>query len=82
MNKNQKKENSNNIVCFYPERALQKAISLKSTVRTVSALANRKQGQSYTFEPSTAFLVSYACFYICLKTVLHVNKPHTNRKDK
>ena len=77
----QKKKTSNNIVCFYPERALQKAVS-KSTVRTVIALANRKQGQSYTFEPSTAFLVSCACFYICFQTVLHVNKPHTYRKDK
>ena len=34
---------------------LQKAIS-KSTVRTVIALAKRKQGQSYAFEPSTTFL--------------------------
>jgi len=43
-----KKENGNNdnIVWFYPERALQKAIS-KSTVKTVIALANKKQGQSY-----------------------------------
>jgi len=43
-----KKENSNNnnVVWFYPERALQKAIS-KSTVKTVIALANKKQGQSY-----------------------------------
>ena len=36
----------NNIVWFYPERALQKAIS-KSTVKTVIALANKKQGQLY-----------------------------------
>ena len=28
----------------------------KSTVRTVIALANRVQGQSYTFEPSTTYL--------------------------
>ena len=69
------------MVCFYPERALQKAIS-KSTVRTVIALANRKQGQSYTFEPSTTFFVPCACFYICFQTFLHVNKLHTNRKDK
>ena len=63
------------------ERALQKAIS-KSTVRTVIALANRKQGQSYTFEPSTTFFVPCACFYICFQTFLHVNKLHTNCKDK
>ena len=49
-----KKENSNNIICFHPERVPEKAIS-KSTVRTVIALANRKQGQSYTFESSTNF---------------------------
>ena len=40
-----KKENSNNIFCFYPERAPQKAIS-KSTVRTVIALANKRQGRT------------------------------------
>ena len=39
-----KKENSNNIVWFCPERALQKVIS-KSTVKTIIALANKKQGQ-------------------------------------
>ena len=37
MNKKKKRKNSNNIVCFYPERALQKAIS-KSTVGTVISL--------------------------------------------
>ena len=79
--KSEKKENGNNIVCFYPERALKEAIS-KSTVRTVFALANRKQGQSYTFDPSTTFFVLCACFYICFQTLLHVNKLHTNRKDK
>ena len=47
-----KKENINNIACFYHERAPQKAI-LKSAVRTVIALASRKQVQSYTFEFST-----------------------------
>ena len=62
-----KKENSNNIVCFYPERAPQKAIS-KSIVRTVTALANRKQGQSYTLESSTNLFVPCACFYICCQT--------------
>jgi len=46
LNKIRKKENSNNIVWFYPERALRKAI-LYSTVKTVIALANKKQGQSY-----------------------------------
>ena len=59
------------MVCFYPERVLQKTMS-KSTVRTVIALANRKQGQLYTFEPST----------FVFKLFLHVNKLHTNRKDK
>ena len=77
LNKNQKKENSNNIVCFYPERALQKAISLKSTVRTVSALANRKQGQSYTFEPFDTFFCA-----LCLFVHFSVYKLHTSRKDK
>ena len=52
-----------NIVCFYPERAPQKAIS-KTTVRSVIALANRKQGQSYMFESSITLFVPYACFYI------------------
>ena len=47
-----KKENINNIACFYHERAPQKAI-LKSAVRTVIALASREQGQFYTFESST-----------------------------
>ena len=66
MNKNKKKEDGNNIVCFYPERALQKAIS-KSNVRTVIALANRKQGQSYMFEPLTTLFVPCACFYFFKK---------------
>ena len=67
---NEKEEtfaSNDNVVCFYPERALQKAIS-KSTVRTVIALANRKQGQSYTRKPSTTLLVPCACFYICFQT--------------
>ena len=42
LNKIWKKEN---IVWFYPEHALQKVIS-KSTVKTVIAIANKKQGQS------------------------------------
>ena len=62
-----RKENSNNIVCFYPKRAPQKAIS-KSTVRTVIALANRKRGQSCTLESSTTLFVPRACFYICFQT--------------
>ena len=40
-----KKENINNIICFHPERVPQKAIS-KSTVRTVIALANKRQGRT------------------------------------
>jgi len=46
LNNIRKKENGNIIVWFYPERAPQKAIS-KSTVKTVIALANKKQGQLY-----------------------------------
>ena len=49
-----KNENSYNLVCFYPGRAPQKAIS-KSTVRTFIASANRKHGQSYTFKSSTTY---------------------------
>ena len=67
--------------CFYPERTLQKAIS-KSTVRTVITLAKRKQGQSYTSEPLTTFFVPCACFTFVFKLFLHVNKLHTNCKDK
>ena len=63
-----------NIVCFYPERAPQKAIS-KTTVRSVIALANRKQGQSYMFESSITLFVPYACFHIFFSNVL--NKLHT-----
>ena len=57
--------NDNNMFCFYPERAPQKAIS-KPTARI--ALANRRQGQSYTFESSTTLFVPCACFYICFQT--------------
>ena len=60
------KENSYNLVCFYPECAPQRAIS-KSTIRTVIALANRKRGQSYTVESSTTLFVPCACFYICFQ---------------
>ena len=66
------------------ERALQKAIS-KSPVRTVIALANRKQGpgQSSPFEPSTAFFIPLVLvFTFVFKLFLHVNKLHTNRKDE
>ena len=59
-------------------RATQKAIS-KSTVRTVIALAIRKQGQSYTFESSTTLFVPCVCFYICFQTFL--NKLHTILRD-
>ena len=49
----------------------QKAIS-KSTVRTVITSANRKQGQSYTFESSTThsttLFVPCACFFNCFQT--------------
>ena len=58
---------NSNIVCFYLERAPQKAIS-KSTVRTVIALANKEQGQSYSFESSTTLFVLFAWFYICFQT--------------
>ena len=68
-----KKENSYNLVCFYPGRAPQKAIS-KSTIRTVIALANRKHGQSYTVESSTTLFVPCACFYIFFNLL---NKLHT-----
>ena len=61
-----KKENSYNLVCFYPGRVPQKAIS-KSTIRTVIALENRKHGQSYTVESSTTLFVPCACFYICFQ---------------
>ena len=54
-----KKENSYNLVCFYPGRAPQKAIS-KSTIRTVIVLANRKHGQPYTIESSTTLFVPCA----------------------
>ena len=54
-------------MCFYPERAPQKAIK-KSAVRSVLVSANEKQGQSYTFESSTTLFVHCACFYICFQT--------------
>ena len=61
-----KKENSYNLVCFYPGRVPQKAIS-KSTVRTFIALANRKQGQSHIWIFDD-FIFPCACFYICFQT--------------
>ena len=60
-----KKENNNKIVCFYPEHTLQKASS-KSTVRTVIALANKKQGQLYTLEPSTTLFLPFLCLFLHL----------------
>ena len=32
------------------------------------SLASSKQGQSYTFEPSTTLFVPRVCFYICFQT--------------
>ena len=61
-----KKKKTAIILFFYPERTLQKAIS-KLTVRNFIVLGNRKQGQSYTFEPSTTVFVPSACFYICFQ---------------
>ena len=43
-----------------------KAIS-KSTVRTVTALANSNQGQSYMFESSTTLFVPCACLTFVFK---------------
>ena len=61
-----KNENSYNLVCFYPGRAPQKAIS-KSTVRTFIASANRKHGQSYTFESSTTLFFPALVFIFVFK---------------
>ena len=72
-----KNENSYNLVCFYPGRAPQKAIS-KSTVRTFIASANRKHGQSYTFESSTTLFFPVLVFtfifklFIQLHTILRI----------
>ena len=68
-----KNENSYNLVCFYPGRAPQKAIS-KSTVGTFIALANRKQGQSYTFESSTTLVFPVLVFTFVFKLL---NRLHT-----
>ena len=68
-----KKENSYNLVCFYPGRAPQKAIS-KSTIRTVIASANRKHGQSYTFGSSTTLFFPVLVFMFVFKLL---NKLHT-----
>ena len=71
-------ENSYNLVCFYPGRAPQKAIS-KSTVRNFIASANRKHGQSYAFESSTTlifpvlvFTFVFKLFFIQLHTILRI----------
>ena len=61
-----KDENSYNLVCFYPGRAPQKAIS-KSTVRTFIALASRKHGQSYRFESSTTLFFPVLVFTFFFK---------------
>ena len=72
-----KNENSYNLVCFYPGRARQKAIS-KSTFRTFIASANRKHGQSYTFESSTTLFFPVLVFtfifklFIQLHTILRI----------
>ena len=68
-----KNENSYNLVCFYPGRAPQKAIS-KSTLGTFIALANRKQGQSYTFKSSTTLVFPVLVFAFVFKLF---NKLHT-----
>ena len=74
-----KKENNNNIICLYPERTLQKAIS-KSTVRTVIVFAHRKQGQPYTFNN---FNNNTCTLCLCLHLFSNfLNKLHTNLKDK
>ena len=72
-----KNENSYNLVCFFPGCARQKAIS-KSTVRTFIASANRKHGQSYTFESSTTLFFPVLVFtfifklFIQLHTILRI----------
>ena len=61
-----KNQNIYNLVCFYPGRVPQKAIS-KSTVRTFVASANRKHGQSYTFESSTTLFFPVLVFTFVFK---------------
>ena len=76
LNKTKKKKNKKTILIlfvFYPERAPQKVI-IKSNVRTVIALANKKQGQSYTFKSSTTLFVPCPYFYICFQTFSHYLK--------
>ena len=72
LNKIRKKENSNNIVWFYPERALQKAI-WKSTVKTVIALAN-KQGQGLSYTCTSCLLLHLFSNFL--------NKLRSNVEDK
>ena len=67
-----KNENSYNLVCFYPGRAPQKAIS-KSTVRTFIASANRKHGQSYTFESSTTLFFPVLVFTFVFKLFIQAS---------
>ena len=64
MNKNKKRKGKILFVFILSVRS-RKSFS-KSNVRTVIALANRKQGQSYMFKPSTTLFVPCACFY-CFK---------------
>ena len=66
--------NNNNIVWFNPGRALQKAIS-KSTVKTVIALANKKQGQSF----SRATEVFYASPRTC-SSAQSKEEPHFEKR--
>ena len=67
-----KNENSYNLVCFYPGRAPQKAIS-KSTVRTFIASANRKHGQSYTFKSSTTLFFPVLVFTFVFKLFIQAS---------
>ena len=67
-----KNENNYNLVCFYPERAPQKAIS-KSTLGTFIASANRKHGQSYTFESSTTSFFPVLVFTFVFKLFIQAS---------
>ena len=50
-----------------------------SAVRTVIALANMKQSQSYAFDILTTLFVSCACFYICFQSFFKVFKVSRTR---
>ena len=68
-----KNENSYNLVCFYPGRARQKAIS-KSTFRTFIASANRKHGHESSttlFFPVLVFTFIFKLF-IQLHSILRI----------